>query len=257
MGEIRYAKEELQEVIARLREKNDKSINEIFKLTRDEAYSYFHQGFHHASPTWLKDHRSFFSEESRSFGEDAFHSMWLHIFKEFRPKIIIEIGVYRGSTISLFSLISKQLNYNSEIHGISPFAPIGDSVSKYLSDLDYELDVENNFKFFELNSPILHKGLSQEPSMIEVMNSKKWDLIFIDGNHDEDVVDLDFKAALKNLNTNGIIVLDDSALYTEYTKLSYSTTGHPGPSNVANRYLDKNIIKEVIACGHNRAFQKL
>jgi len=106
----------------------NKSISEISSLTRDEAYTYFHQAFHHASPPWLKDHRTYFSKESRSFGEDAFHSMWLHIFSEFKPRNILEIGVYRGSTLSLFSLLSKRLSLNSEVHGISPFTHIGDSV---------------------------------------------------------------------------------------------------------------------------------
>ena len=160
-----------------------KSLLDISSLSRNDAYNYFHQAFHHASPQWLIDHRAYFSKESRSFGEDAFHSMWLHIFNEFKPKNIIEIGVYRGSTLSLFSLLSKQLSLDAEIHGISPFTHVGDSVSQYLSNLNYELDVINNFKYFNLDLPVLHKGLSQDASMIEVLNSKKWDLIFIDGNH--------------------------------------------------------------------------
>jgi len=118
------------------------------------------------------------------------------------------------------------------------------------------LEVLNNFKYFELGPPVLHKGLSQDASMIAVINSKKWDLIFIDGNHDEEAVDLDFKAALNSINKDGIIVLDDSALYTDYTKLSYSTAGHPGPSKVASKLLHNGVVKEILGCGHNRAFQK-
>lgn len=234
----------------------DKSLKEIANLSRNEAYMYFHQAFHHDSPNWLKDHRAYFSKESRAFGEDAFHSMWLHIFQEFKPKYIVEIGVYRGSTLSLFSLLSKQLSLDSEIHGISPLTHTGDSVSQYIKSLDYEMDIKENFKYFNLDEPVLHKGLSQDQPMIEVLASKKWDLIFIDGNHDEKAVAFDIKNALCNISDNGLIVLDDSALNTDYRKLSYSTAGHPGPSNVANDFLRRKIITEVVACGHNRAFIK-
>jgi hypothetical protein len=77
-------------------------------------------------------------------------------------KRVLEIGVYRGSTLSLFSLLSLKLNLNSEVHGISPFSSAGDSVSKYLSELDYFKDVLENFIFFYLPKPILHKGFSTD-----------------------------------------------------------------------------------------------
>jgi hypothetical protein len=181
--------------------------------------------------------------------------MWLQIFTRFRPVSVLEIGVYRGSTLSLFGLIAKHINLKSDLHGISPFTAVGDSVSTYISDLDYKFDIYKNFDHFQLDKPILHDGLSNEPNMITVIESAQWDLIFIDGNHDEQVVRQDLLNSIENLAEGGVIVIDDSALYTDYSGFYFSTNGHPGPSCIADEFLAKGVLKEVLSCGHNRVFQ--
>lgn len=224
--------------------------------TRNEEYEYFNHFFWNLSPQWLKDHRDYFRNENRGFGEDAFHAMWYFIFTEFKPKKVLEIGVYRGQTISLFMLLAEKLNCTSEIHGISPFTSSGDEVSKYLDDFDYLNDVKNNFDFFNLKHPLLHKGFSNEGSMLELIKSNKWDLIYIDGNHDYEVAKSDFQNCTEALNVGGIIVLDDSALYTNYSPSFNSTSGHPGPSQVADE-IDLSKFTEILSVGHNRVFLKL
>lgn len=222
----------------------------------NSEYEYFHHYFWNIAPTWLKHHREYFSLEQRAFGEDAFHAMWYHIFKEFKPKKVLEIGIYRGSTLSLFSLLSQKFNLNTEVHGISPFSSSGDTVSKYLEDLDYYDDVKKNFDFFNLPIPFLYKGYSTDIEMVDKIQSEKWDMIFIDGNHDYEVVKHDFIICSQNLNKNGLIILDDAALNTEYKSHFYSTAGHPGPSKVASE-IDKKIFIEILSVGHNRVFKKI
>lgn len=230
-------------------------VNHFFP-SFNEKYRYFHHYFWNISPNWLKDHRKYFSKNRRAFGEDAFHSMWYFIFKEFLPKRVLEIGVYRGSTLSLFSLLSRKFNTPCEVHGISPFTSEGDSVSKYLKNIDYYNDVIKNFDFFKLTPPILHKGFSTDLKMVDFIKSKKWDLIFIDGNHDYNVVSHDFNLCSDQLNKGGIIVFDDASLYTNFEPPFYSSSGHPGPSKVVSE-IDKNIFEEIITVGHNRVFRKL
>ena len=222
---------------------------------RNEQYDYFHHFFWNLSPNWLKEHRKYFSQNMRGFGEDSFHAMWYFIFNEFKPKKILEIGVYRGQTITLFSLLSKKYSYVSEIHGISPFTSAGDKVSVYLKELDYENDVMANFKHFKLPMPILHRGFSNDAIMVKVIESKQWDLIYIDGNHDYEVAKHDFNICAKNIKKGGLIVLDDASLNTEYKPSFYSTAGHPGPSIVASE-IDLNSFEEIISVGHNRIFKK-
>lgn len=230
-------------------------IKEQF-IDRTTQYKYFHHYFWNLSPDWLKEHRDYFSKEMRGFGEDAFHSMWYLLLKEFKPKNILEIGVYRGQTLSLFSLLSEKFSFKTEIHGISPFTSAGDDVSDYLEGLNYYNDVISNFTIFGLQSPILHRGFSTDKEMIKVIQTKQWDLIYIDGNHDYEVVKHDFDICSKQLKEGGLIVLDDASLYTNYKTQINSTAGHPGPSKLASE-IDLNLFEEILSVGHNRVFKKL
>jgi hypothetical protein len=233
------------------------SFEDICKLSRNDSYKYFHEYYHHESPTWLKNHRRYFSKNLRSFGEDAFHAMWFHILNQFKPFNILEIGVYRGSTLSLFALISQKNGVSANINGISPFSSVGDSVSKYLKGIDYKQDIYINFDAFGIERPNLHEGYSESLEMNEVFQLEKWDLIFIDGNHDEEIVRSDLERSIDNISDEGIIVVDDSALFTDLDKLSYATRGHMGPSIVVDKFLNEGRIIEVLSCGHNRVFKKV
>src|SRR5215216_1927158 len=55
--------------------------------------------FHQRLPAELRDHRAYFTSEGRGYGEDAFHVLWFLLFREFKPKTFLEIGVFRGQTL--------------------------------------------------------------------------------------------------------------------------------------------------------------
>jgi len=234
------------------------SVQELGKLfeDRNEMYDYFYHFYWNISPRWLREHRDYFSKELRGFGEEAFHSMWYFIFKEYKPKQILEIGVYRGQTLTLFSLLGKMNKGDVNVHGISPFTSSGDEVSIYLENLDYKKDVLHNYAQFKLPLPHLHEGYSTDLSMINTIESFEWDLIYIDGNHDYEVAKHDFNLCSKNIKKGGLIVLDDASLYTNYKPPFYATAGHPGPSKVAAE-IDLNAFEEILSVGHNRVFKKV
>ena len=221
----------------------------------NSQYLYFHQRFWTSVPLWLRQHRKYFTLEQRGFGEDAFHAMWLDILSEYKPKRLLEIGVYRGQVISLWSLIAKHRNIDCTIHAISPFSPAADDVSVYLSDIDYYGDVIRNFNHFGLPLPHLHKGLSTDSAMRDVIKSDQWDLIYIDGSHDYEVVKRDFENCSKMLATDGLLVLDDAAVGTSFNAPPYASNGHPGPSQVASE-IDRSLFEEILSVGHNRVFRK-
>ena len=229
-------------------------VYEKFKPPQQQ-YIFFHHLFWHKMPQWLRDHRSYFKREQRGFGEDAFHAMWYELMKEYKPKNMLEIGVYRGQVISLWALVAKELNMPCEIHGVSPFTSAGDEVSTYISNIDYYEDVINNFNHFSLSLPKLHRGFSTDAKMVDVIKSKKWDVVFIDGSHDYDVVKSDFDTCSSMLSSGGMIIMDDSALYTSFKPPIYSCAGHPGPSKLANE-INGDVFKEILSVGHNRVFQK-
>jgi hypothetical protein len=226
------------------------------KMDLNETHLFFHKYYWNNSPTYLKKHRSYFSKNRRSFGEDAFHAMWLFLFEKYKPSNVLEIGVYRGSTLTLFGLLSKKLNFKCEVHGISPFEPVGDSVSDYLKNLDYQKEVLSNITRFELNNIYLHKGLSTDASMVDFITSRTWGLIFIDGNHDYEVVHHDFTICSSQLKKGGLVILDDSSRYTDFKAPFYSFEGHDGPSRVADSIKSKD-FREILSVGHNRVFMKV
>ena len=127
---------------------------------RNVLYAYMHHYYHHRFPEAARQHRAFFKQEQRGFGEDALHAMWWLLLREFKPVTCLEIGVYRGQVISLWGLVARHIGYPCQVHGISPFTPAGDDVSDYRLDVDYLKDTVEFFQAFELPAPTLVRSLS-------------------------------------------------------------------------------------------------
>jgi hypothetical protein len=235
---------------------------ELLNSNITKNYEFFLFYFYKYSNKSIRKHRKYFSKYKRGYGETPFSSMWEYLFTEFRPKNILEIGVYRGQTLSLFHVLSKLNDINSNIYGITPLSASGDEVSTYI-DIDYLKDINKNFKFFDLPEPNIVNEYSNSDRAINFINSKKWDLIYIDGSHDFEDVNNDFNECFSNLNINGLIVIDDSSLYLDYdTKYieknfkSKTFKGHPGPSKVVLDIISMNKLEYLFGVGHNNVFLK-
>ncbi|HVF81540.1 MAG TPA: class I SAM-dependent methyltransferase [Flavisolibacter sp.] len=229
----------------------DNSLNDSRKYYL-AATKYFRRSL----PDALKAHRFYFQQESRGFGEDAFHVMWYLLSSKYSLTNFLEIGVYRGQTISLISLIGKLKGNPVHVYGISPFSSVGDSVSTYLNHIDYQQDTYKNFTFFSLEKPELMKAYSTDREAKDLIASKYWDCIYIDGSHDFEIVLEDWNLCSSHIRKGGIIVMDDSSFFTQAKLPFYAFKGHEGPSKVAEM-VDKNRFKEVLRVGHNRVFERV
>lgn len=207
-------------------------------------------------PAELRTHRQYFCAEGRGFGEDAFHVMWFLLFREYRPSNFLEIGVFRGQTTSLAALIARTNASACEVSAISPFSSVGDSVSRYRKDVSYYEDTLTNFAHFGLPKPNLLRAYSTDPEAVQLIRSRAWDLIYIDGNHDYEVARQDWAHCAASVRPGGLIVLDDAGLTTSYQPPLFATGGHPGPSRLAKE-IDPTKFVEVLQVGHNRVFQKI
>ena len=205
-------------------------------------------------PATIKAHRDYFVGGHRGFGEDAFHVMWWMLFRELRPARFLEIGVYRGQTLSLAAILQHALGINGAVTGISPLTPAGDAVSRYREHVDYLADTKANFAHFGLTDPELVRAFSTDIAARECVSRETWDAIYIDGNHDYEVARADWELCAAHVANGGIIVLDDSALDTAFKPPAFATAGHPGPSRVA-REVDGTGFREILRVGHNRVFQ--
>lgn len=233
-------------------------FSKILKIfsSRDDSHAYAHHYFHNRIDGRLKKHRKYFRSAGRGYGEDAFHAMWFLLLKELRPLNCLEIGVFRGQTVSLFSLISEILNYQSNVYGISPFSSSGDSVSAYADKVNYFEDTKLNCSKFNKCIPNLVKALSTDSQAISFIKSKAWDLIYIDGNHDYEVALSDYLNCRDSLRAGGVLVLDDSSLYTDFHPPAFSFSGHPGPSRIVSE-LAMHELEFIGAVGHNNVFRKI
>src|SRR5438552_6188348 len=68
------------------------SLTELAQLalSRNEQYFYCVYFFDHFLPAEFREHRRYFRQNRRGFGEDAFHALWFLLFEQFRPKRALE-----------------------------------------------------------------------------------------------------------------------------------------------------------------------
>ena len=233
------------------------TIDEINKLSRNQIYTYFLDYFYFHSKSFIRKHRNYFKINKRGYGEDAFHGMWDFLFFNYKPKLVLEIGVYRGQTLSLFNYLSDYYQVRSEVWGVSPLTSVGDNVSNYI-DINYEEDIVFNFNNFNLKKPNIFIGHSDSDIGKNFIQSKKWDLIYIDGSHEYETVKQDVDNCIKSLNKKGLLILDDSSLYTDFNLIHKDIStfkGHEGPSKLFEELIKDKKLNYLFGVGHNNIFQ--
>jgi len=229
----------------------DRSLQDPTEFYED-CFRYFHRQL----PARIQEHRRYFFENRLGFGEDAFHVMWYMLMAEFKPANFLEIGVFRGQTISLAALLSQMLGISCRVTGISPFSGADDSRCKYRKDIDYMQDTLSHFRHFSLPEPELCRAYSTDPEAVALMNSVPREMIYIDGNHDYEIVVKDWENSAHCLKPGGIIVMDDSGSTTSFRPPIFATAGLPDPSRFVQE-IDRRKFREILQVGHNRVFQKI
>jgi cephalosporin hydroxylase len=129
---------------------------------------------------------------------------FLKILHKMELKRIIEIGTAKGGMIFLFS---KIVSRDAKIISIDlPKGPFGGGYS-FLRILLYKLFIEKDKKiyFLRMNSHD-EKTLKK---VEKILNGKKVDLLFIDGDHTYDGVKKDFEMYKKFVKKGGFIVFHD------------------------------------------------
>lgn len=236
----------------------DWPLLDIMREIPDERarYRYFLSYYRRNLPGALRDHRTFFASDQRGFGEDAFHALWWKVIAHVRPLRALEIGVYRGQTISLWAVIAAQMGIEAEVWGISPLSSDGDSRSVY-GVIDYDEDLRRNFEQFDLGSPLCFRALSQSEDAVNFIRSRSWDLVYVDGSHEFPDVCADIANVRSAMRAGSVLALDDASLYAPYRPYSFSFAGHPGPSQAAASADVMNGFEPIGSCGHIRIFRRI
>jgi predicted O-methyltransferase YrrM len=164
--------------------------------------------------------------------------IWLYIFKKFnfsKKKLnILEIGSYEGLS-SIFFL--KNLK-KSRITCVDIWSSPRDE--KYYEKFNKFNVIEKNFDF---NTKVFRKRLKKIKNYSNYFfknNKEKYDIIYIDGGHKNDIIYSDLVNAFGALKEKGIIIADD-LFWNQLPK-------GENPINAISRFINmnKNRIKIII-----------
>ncbi len=195
----------------------------------------------------------------QGFGDLAFVWNWKLLVDVMPTNFsMLEIGVYKGRVLAEVGLCARRTGRTAKLHGVTPLYNLGDKYS-YYAESNYMSDIHENFDICQVPTTSLQLfiGLSQDPKIHKKVEAAgPYDLIFVDGCHDYDVVVQDIDTYLPQLKVGGYFVMDDCALYVseEYGPFR----GYPDVSRAADERLNNNPhVQHLYAVGHNRVWKKI
>lgn len=229
---------------------------------------------------WLKQHRDWVEAHRFGYGQRAFHYSWWLLVADLaaaqRAVSLLEIGVFKGQTLSLVALCAKQLGVATRSVGVSPFrgnrSPSLWRVAVRLlwdaefrrqyrlgnlhpDDGDHLADVARIFAEFGLDfgSVTAVRGLSTAPEVLQRLRTERFSLVFIDGDHSYEAARSDILNYAVLVEPGGYLVVDDAASFLPgrgYFK---------GMKEVSRACLELEKMPEfsnVLNVGHNRIFRR-
>jgi Methyltransferase domain len=230
---------------------------------------------------FLNEHRQHIEQYQLGFGDRAFHYMWFliiqYIAHKFPQSQLLEIGVFKGQVISLWSLIAKQLSLDISITGISPlkgnplpksvwvkrFKQIIDSqfrrnleAGNFYPDEDYKKILENLFSRFNLDFSDIRilQGYSTDETILSQVQQEKFSLIYFDGDHTYEGVIRDLENYTLLVEPNGLIIMDDASYYLPGEAF---WKGHETVSRACDEVIASLGFTNIWNIGHNRIYQKV
>jgi GT2 family glycosyltransferase len=218
----------------------------------------------------LRIHRDYVEANGWGFGDRSFHMMWLLLIDELKTKnhmpiAALEIGVFKGQVLSLWQLIGGILGIGIQSVGISPLCGserAGDTKARlrelkrtqsYYPDSNYAADVHKIFRDFGLdtNNLTLLRGRSEDADIRRQVADRRFDIVYIDGDHRWSAVRADLTAYQILVRKGGYLIVDDAG-----SNLPGSQFWKGLPSvTKALSVIDKSRFENILNVGHNRIFK--
>lgn len=224
----------------------------------DYLYGYCHREVDNFD--YLVKHCDVVTKYNLGYGEKAFRYFWLMVLSQISKKgKFLEIGVFKGSTLSLSQIISKELGLGITSYGLTPLDTTGDKYSTYNAS-NFEDDIAFLYHSLGLDtkSTIIIPGLSTDPQVKELAKQQgPYDLVYIDGGHDYDTVISDIALSDEILPVGGLLVMDDASSRLNFGDKHPGFLGHSDVGLAIKDVLDSNEkYTHLFACGHNRVWLK-
>ncbi len=196
---------------------------------------------------------------TEGFGELSFQWNWYLAVKDAPVDFkFLEVGVYKGRVLATIQYLATLFGKTPRIVGVTPLSGAGDKYSGY-DDVDYFAAIQGAFAKTHgstfANTQII-KGYSQDPiTLMEAGKEGPYDILFIDGCHDYEVVCQDIANYMPMLKTGGLLVMDDASLFLEHPAGRFH--GHPDVGKAIQDALDtRSDLQHIYAVGHNRVWRK-
>lgn len=156
----------------------------------------------------LEVHRNYVQEQIWGFGERSFWYLWKLIINELSDDAnLLEIGCFRGATLSLWRLLAND-RISCNIFGVTPLNTAGG-----MWESDYRSDIKKIHDDFDLLLKYkLFVGYSQDKEIIEQVDEEceeGYDVIYIDGSHEYEDAVADFNNYAPMVKPGGYLVVDD------------------------------------------------
>jgi len=229
---------------------------------------------------WLRAHRDWVERHEFGYGQRAFHYLWYLLLSalasRFRPVDMLEIGVYKGQIISLAALVARERGFEADITALSPFSgnlahlPVWRKAVHFvvrpnfrqaylLGNLhpisDYLADNRRMFHAFGLDFDRVHavRGLSTSPEIVTQLSSKRFAVVFIDGDHSYEAARFDIENYAPLVRPGGFLIVDDGANFLPgrgYFK------GMKSVSSACRLLEQSRLWQNVLNVGHDRVFRR-
>ena len=234
--------------------------------------------------TWddplLVAHRRHVEQAQLGFGDAAFHALWARLLdaaaEKFGDVRALEIGVFKGQVISLWSLLSRERNLRVQVSALSPLSgqPLPghsrlvrwlryrldrrfreriDNGDFYAAE-DYEGIVRAHFTHHGLDfgQVRLHRGYSTNQSLLTQLRDETYHLVYVDGDHTLAGARHDFTTFGPKVVPGGWLVADDAGCDLPGSGF---WKGHAAVST-AVQDLPALGFTNVLNVGHNRIYQR-
>jgi len=147
------------------------------------------------------------------------HSYLTRAIEDGRPKIVVEVGVWKGASVVTMAKAIRRLNLDAVVIAIDTWLGSSEHYlwEKFIPDLDFEFGYPRLYHKFAAN--ICNEGLQDVvvPLPLDSINGFQLlkakgirpDVLHIDAGHDYQSVMADLKAGLPLLRDGGILIGDD------------------------------------------------
>lgn len=194
---------------SQLLSKDDKKLNRLINTLKKERFSKYithsYLVYTFNNPGVIRDPKS---PESLEIIPNFLKSLLLEKVKSSTSKEIIglEIGSFQGLGAKYMIKQLESIGLNPKIHSVDLMMPYFEELSKFQYSIQGIHLLENTIDERMSGKLFLHSGKSRD--LLPVMNVKA-DFVYVDGEHTSGGVYLDLVMSLNQLNTYGVIIIDD------------------------------------------------